>query len=1024
MELHASREHRCRVQAFQRKHHTGVVTLVFTDVVGSTQLKQDLGDLTAIHLLERHQEAVRELLGRFGDAEEIDTAGDSFFLVFVRPSDAVKFSLLLQARLRELAAETGHPVFDRIGIHVGEVVIDEREDSGKDLYGIQVDTCARISGLGQSKQILMGRFAFDNARQVLKGQELEGIGALSWLNHGPYLFKGIEEPSDICEVGELGVAPLAAPADSHNARRCILADGESVLGWRPALGQAVPSTKWILEQKLGEGGFGEVWLGCHETLKERRVFKFCFRADRVRSLKREVTLFRLLRERVGRHPNIVGVQDVNFEMPPYYIVMDYAQGADLPTWCREHRGAANIPLSARLEIVAQVADALQAAHDGGVIHRDIKPSNILVSEVSDPRPSAAWAGLTARLTDFGIGQVVSQEVLGSLTRLGFTDTVGVTGSPRTGTYLYMAPELLAGKPASTRSDIYSLGVVLYQLVTADFDRPVTTDWASQVSDPLLKEDLTKCFAGDPKERFASASDLARSLRALPERRLALERRETEATERRKAAFRRVAALISVGVVLLMCLLRWLGIGPFERWEWITYDLRVREALHFKPAVATNLGFVYFDEQSVRAVADGSLGYSFGRYWPRQVYGRLVGELAAQKAKAVALDVFFGETWPEQPLVTMADGSFMESDEFFAFEVRRASNVIVAVTQDQTPSAFFRTNAAAEGEITLTKDPDGILRRVQVFGVYTNWHPAFRHAQDEYGVVLSQALIQSGQVILARSPGPGSLEQAIKVPLDKDGNFDLADFLGDKIPPGVARKTKPFTLQPVWHMGVVLAALELKLDLAQAEVNLAHGRVRLRAPGGLERVIPVDGEGCTYIDWSLPPDHPQLTREPFHSVLNQARIRREKRTAELTNHWSGKLVVVGSSAQKSELVDIGATPLNKVTPIATAHWNLANMIITDRFIHRSPLALELALIVLFGTIAAAMMWRIRPLLALPTLAFIAIAYIGISIVIYVRNRYWVPVVSPLLAMTVLFSCLAVWRMFQEQGRVSNRLRHNQ
>src|ERR1700693_1268818 len=64
--------------------------------------------------------------------------------------------------------------------------------------------------------------------------------------------------------------------------------------------------RWVLERKLGEGGFGEVWLGRDKRLKTERVFKFCFRADRVRSLKREVTLFRLLKARVGEHPNIVG----------------------------------------------------------------------------------------------------------------------------------------------------------------------------------------------------------------------------------------------------------------------------------------------------------------------------------------------------------------------------------------------------------------------------------------------------------------------------------------------------------------------------------------------------------------------------------------------------------------------------------------------------------------------------------------------------------------------------------------------
>lgn len=75
----------------------------------------------------------------------------------------------------------------------------------------------------------------------------------------------------------------------------------------------MPNTRWRLKTKLGEGGFGEVWLGRHQTMKERRVFKFCFRADRVRSLKREMTLFRLIKERIGDHPNIVGLREVYFD---------------------------------------------------------------------------------------------------------------------------------------------------------------------------------------------------------------------------------------------------------------------------------------------------------------------------------------------------------------------------------------------------------------------------------------------------------------------------------------------------------------------------------------------------------------------------------------------------------------------------------------------------------------------------------------------------------------------------------------
>src|SRR3984893_12594179 len=95
--------------------------------------------------------------------------------------------------------------------------------------------------------------------------------------------KGVEEPLEICEVGEAGKARLRQPPDSEKAHRFIFADREPVLGWRPAIDQPVPGTGWVLERKLGEGGFGEVWLGRDKRLKTERVFKYCFRVDRVRS---------------------------------------------------------------------------------------------------------------------------------------------------------------------------------------------------------------------------------------------------------------------------------------------------------------------------------------------------------------------------------------------------------------------------------------------------------------------------------------------------------------------------------------------------------------------------------------------------------------------------------------------------------------------------------------------------------------------------------------------------------------------
>ncbi|MDA1275590.1 MAG: M60 family metallopeptidase [Verrucomicrobia bacterium] len=173
--------------------------------------------------------------------------------------------------------------------------------------------------------------------------------------------------------------------------------------------------------------------------------------------------------------------------------------------------------------------------------------------------------MTAKLTDFGIGQVVSEEALAGVTRFGFTQTMLAPGSAsQSGTHLYMAPELLAGKPASTRSDIYSLGVVLYQLLVGDLLRPVTTDWAEEVSDSLLKEDLQRCFAGNLEQRFAGAGQLAEALRSLRLRRAALAEQEAALVAREKAAYRRGIMRTAAAAVLIVAAIALLAMYAFNQ----------------------------------------------------------------------------------------------------------------------------------------------------------------------------------------------------------------------------------------------------------------------------------------------------------------------------------------------------------------------------------------------------------------------------------------------------------------------------
>ena len=198
-----------------------VVTMLFSDVVGSTKLKQQYGDAQSMQVLNKHHALVRSLLKSTTTGEEVSTQGDSFFIAFAVPSEAVVFALRWQSAVRDFAEEEGVSLQDRIGIHVGEVYADNAKVAGKefDFNGIQVDTASRIMSLGQGNQILLSHFAYHNARQMLEGFEFNGLDELTWRAHGLYDVKGVDHPIEIFEVGEVGRGYLKAPPDSEKAKR-------------------------------------------------------------------------------------------------------------------------------------------------------------------------------------------------------------------------------------------------------------------------------------------------------------------------------------------------------------------------------------------------------------------------------------------------------------------------------------------------------------------------------------------------------------------------------------------------------------------------------------------------------------------------------------------------------------------------------------------------------------------------------------------------------------------------------------
>jgi class 3 adenylate cyclase/CHASE2 domain-containing sensor protein len=486
------------------------------------------------------------------------------------------------------------------------------------------------------------------------------------------------------------------------------------------------------------------------------------------------------------------------------------------------------------------------------------------------------------------------------------------------------------------------------------------------------------------------------------------------------------SLIAGGVIVLFCLLRILPVDLFERIEKITYDWRVRQALRFPAPASTNLAFVYIDDASIDYVRtnhlphpnenEAELGYRFGLYWPREVYGRLVEELSAEHAKAVGLDVIFANLRRDLGFVQMADGTRMESDDFFGLQMRRAGNVVIAATKDILPPPIFATNAMALGHINTDKvntdkDPDGVLRRAKAFDTYRNWHFAFRQleADPEYGVDLSKGRIESNHVVLPRANGDD-----IRVPLDGDGNFDPST-LWSNLPEALAAKAKPFTEDRIWHMGIVLAARQLNLDLAHADVNLAVGRIALHGPNGVERIIPVDQNGYFYIDWRLKPNDPHLTQAPIEDLLLQDAKRLRGQTNELANRFAGKIVMVGSIATGNDLRDEGATPLDPASFLVSEHWNVANSVLTGRFIQRSSLAIDLLILIVSGIITALLIWNLPVRLGTGLVLVFAAAYLALATLLYIHFRYWLPLVLPLIGTSaVTYALLVAWRAIFEQA----------
>lgn len=338
-------------------------------------------------------------------------------------------------------------------------------------------------------------------------------------------------------LGDDGTVIATIPRVGYKLAAPVHSEAVAAPAW-PELrldpGMPVPGRdQWRLTRRLDLSPSAEVWLAEHPKTRETRVFKFAADSVQLKCLKREITVARLLRESLGERPEFVRVLEWRFDAHPYFIESEYA-GPNLAEWADAQGGIGAVPLAVRLTLLAEAAQAVATAHQLDVLHKDLKPGNILVARAADGTPQV-------RIADFGSATLLEPSRLNAfgITNLGFTRAIGEKDG-LSGTPVYVAPEVLSGQSPTAASDVYALGVLLYQLVVGDFRRPFAPGWEADIADPLLREDIAAAAAGDQSRRITSAAELADRVRDLDRRRLA----EEEAHQRRRVELRRQSRAVA------------------------------------------------------------------------------------------------------------------------------------------------------------------------------------------------------------------------------------------------------------------------------------------------------------------------------------------------------------------------------------------------------------------------------------------------------------------------------------------------
>ena len=520
------------------RQHKSTLTVLFTDIVGSTGYFERFGDTAGLAMLHRHTEQATATIQQ-SQGNVIKTIGDSVMAEFPEPALAVRAAIDIQRQQWKQNEQLPdhEQIHLRIGIHAG---LGFRY--GGDVYGDVVNVAARVTKRTGPAQILVSaavREAASREQKVrcqslgkitIEGRaEKEEVFELLWTDAETYA--GLRQRlSTALQRGEL-VSPGVQLDELMPVEAGAPAEGPARASLKPL------AARYQVMGEVSRGGMGIVYKARDRETGELlalKVLKPEIAADQA-VMERFINELRLARKIT--HKNVCRIYDFHRTDGTAYISMEYVEGESLRAVLNRFGG---LPLRKALDLARQIVAALREAHGQGIVHRDLKPENVMV----DP------AG-NVKVMDFGIA-------LSTALPSGHTGTI-------VGTPAYMAPEQAEGRRVDARADIYALGLLLYEMLTGkptfSGDTPVTVALKQVRESPPpprqlepaipvhVEEAVLRCLAKDPALRFQTVGELEAALR---EPGAPTAREETAAAQGLKALLpSRTLTLVWVGGVVLL-----------------------------------------------------------------------------------------------------------------------------------------------------------------------------------------------------------------------------------------------------------------------------------------------------------------------------------------------------------------------------------------------------------------------------------------------------------------------------------------